>query len=711
MNNLPKSYLVRTILSKGNHDHIRSSFGIKGDTAIEDRLNAFSKVKLIEYIENVGGSLKSSAEAGIELFPLKSAPTIYIINITSDIDFQNIQQISNTLTGRGRDEAVFFENDRAVRCVYIRRELTRIRLSPTVYELVIAYEKRIETTEWNPENSDYGETKFLYSLENALLWFSENKKQYAVLACSDFSAVTPIIKYLNNKFRINASLPDLTEDMLFKIAEGGQIKNATFSNTLRGQDDGIDVRTVTIYDEDLSNRQVYQEMRNQENREQRAGFYSSHPDLLRAGIGITRRYGRVWTPAHLDRDELVKLSLGIVSKLDRQLGIAFRKRLQDFIVYYSNSAVNIGSNSLLGQVRSAYDSIIYYVISAARSHQKRAWISDDYLKDFIRHKDKLKLGVSAIYECVNCGTKNIKCSKCNVNTAVKIENDQIVFKCPRCNQSIDLAEHTCECGSQSPVIDPLSQILMYPQVELLVSIDNYISRLHPAVEKPKLFIINGHEVCILNSYTNENARKISLEELSFWRTRAHLHSYNPISSDRLIRILGLAREKCPINNYHPTRVDCERCLQSLPTMTQLNEGNVCLLRTFGIPIDTEFDGIHHGHEVADIVYSDQINGLNIRIGIHAKSKANSNPRNGLGRSDDKIKELYAQLYYTLYQVSQGQQHFDVLGISIPNRVSDSVLTSMESILIRFGISFIAIDHDCWVKIVGLVKEKIQFNNQ
>lgn len=669
LKNLPKSFLVRIILTNGDHAHIRTYFGIKDETSIEDRLKSFSKVKLIEYIDNVGGSLKSNAEAGIELFPLKSAPTLYIINVTSNINYSSIQQISNTLADRGRSEALFFENDRVIRCVYLRRELSRISLSPTVYELVIGYEKRIETTEWDPESSDYGETKLVYSLENALLWFSEEKKRYAIAACSDFSAVAPIIKYLSSKFQIDASLPDLTEDMLFNIAEGGQIKNATFSNALGHRDNLIDACTITIYDEDLSNRQIYQEMRGQENREQRAGFYSSHPDLLRAGIGITRRYGRVWTPAHLNRDELLKLSLGIVSKLDRQLEIASRDHLKDFIVYYSNSPVIIGSTSLVGQARSVFDSIIYYVISAGRSNQKRVRVPDDILKDLIIYRDKLKLGTSIMYECENCGTRNIKCSNCNKNIDVSVENNEIVFKCPDCNFELDAEAHICECGNHCPVFDPISQILFYPQVELLESIDKYISNLHPSVENPKLFVIVGHEVRILNTRTNDRARRVSLEELSFWRTRAHLHTYNPLSQNRLIRILGRLREKCPINNYHPNGQECERCLQSLPTTRQLEEGNVCLLRAFGIPIDIDFDGIHHGHEVADIVYTDQINGRNVRIGIHAKSKANSYPRNGLGRSENKIKGLYAQLYYTLYQISHGQQQFDILGISIPNRIS------------------------------------------
>jgi predicted SpoU family rRNA methylase len=66
------------------------------------------------------------------------------------------------------------------------------------------------------------------------------------------------------------------------------------------------------------------------------------------------------------------------------------------------------------------------------------------------------------------------------------------------------------------------------------------------------------------------------------------------------------------------------------------------------------------------------------------------------------------VFYTLYQISIGKERFDVLGIAIPNRVSEDVVSSMKEILFRFGISFIIVDKLSWEKIVSSAQESLQF---
>lgn len=707
MNNLPKSYLIQLIIKKSDKVQICSYFKIKEDTSIEGRLTSFSKNKLIEYIKSAGKEIRDYAMGELDLFPLKSAPTLYIINIGSDIDYSSLEHTSKILVANGRCSSLFLQEDHTIRCIYLRTPLKRICISPNVYELAFGYEKRIETTEWDPNLDDYGETKLIYSLENALLWFSESKKQYAILACGDFTAVDPILKYLKSMFILKASLPDLTQDMLIKLTDGSKIKSATFSNILKSKDDSIDAKTITIYDEDLENKHIYDSIRREETREQRSGFYSSHPDLLRAGIGISRRYGRVWTPAHLNREELIRLSLGILSKLDIELEAAFKNNLYAFITYYSNCPVYINSILLTGQVRLTFDKLIYYIISAERSLQKKILLPNELIENIIKYKNKLKFGATLTYECNNCGTGYIKCNNCDINVDLIYENNKINMKCPCCKREISNIDYTCDCGSSNSIIDPISQLFSYPQVETLKSISDYFISIHPSLVNPGLFIINGNELVIINQHTEVAARRVLLEDLNLWKTRAHIHTFTASSISKIIHILGLSREKCPQHNYHPRRIDCNNCMQMLPTKKRLEEGNVCLLRAMGIPINMPFDGIHHGHEIADIIYTDQIDNRDLRIGIHVKSKSCSNPARGLGRSDNKIKGLYAQLYYTLYQIAQGQQHFDILGISIPNRISLDVTNSIEEILLNFGISFIVVDHECWIKIMGLVQENIE----
>ncbi len=200
-----------------------------------------------------------------------------------------------------------------------------------------------------------------------------------------------------------------------------------------------------------------------------------------------------------------------------------------------------------------------------------------------------------------------------------------------------------------------------------------------------------------------------LSDLDLWRTRAHYHM---ISEEVDISLNDVKmKEKCKVNNGHPLQTDCISCLQRIPSIEKYKTDNICLLRLFGIPIHIGFDGIHHGYEIADIYYDDSINGTPLKIGIHVKSKTQDSYTNGLGRSCRKIKELYAQVFYSVFQHIIGQHHFDVIGIAIPNNISNDVICSMRDLLKRIGISFIVIDKTEWLKISDLARDAILFESE
>lgn len=709
LKNLPKAQLVRAILANCELGNIKSFFSIKPETNIENRLIKFSKNRLIEYIDNAGGQLLNIIRAEAENFPLKAAPTMYIFTIFNQISFTKIDVISRRLCISQREEALLLSQDRAIRAVYLRRELRQVRNAPRVYEIILGYERRIEITEVDPQSQEYGAVKHVYSLENALVWLPENNTQFGVIACGDFSAVLPILSYLDAKFQLKTSLPDLTEEMLIRISRGGNVRNATFGTVFSGKEDDIDVKTITIYDQDLKNRRLFQKMSKSQGREQRAGFYSQHPDILRAGIGITRRYGRIWTPAHLNREELLRLALGIIVNLNTELERVSKENLVAYTGFYSNSKVSIGNTTLSGISRNTFDILIRHIISAARTEQHRLNIPSQDIISLLEFKNKLKLEFVLTYECQQCGTKSVKCAQCNVDAEIKYEGNQFIVYCPSCNGTIDLSSYECDCRTQAPILDPVSHLFGYPSLELLNTIEEYFSHLHPAIQNPGYFVFVGAVMYLISGQSNRQVRRVQLTECELWRTRARIHLHNPRSISRLIRILGKAKEKCSINNWHPRRQDCVQCLKSSLTVEQLENGQVCLLRAFGIPIFHEFDGIHHGFEGADITYRDRIEGREILIGIHFKSKASSNHSRGLGRRNTKIKELFTQVFYSLYRMAINQEHYDVVGISIPNRISDDVITSLECLLLKYGVSFIVIDLDCWIKIISLARENLQFN--
>lgn len=168
-----------------------------------------------------------------------------------------------------------------------------------------------------------------------------------------------------------------------------------------------------------------------------------------------------------------------------------------------------------------------------------------------------------------------------------------------------------------------------------------------------------------------------------------------------------AYEKCKINGSHPNEEDCKNCAKRQISKQDFESNTICLLRTFGLPIDVVFDGIHHGHEFADIIYDDEFDYKQHKIAIHVKRHDESKQVKGLGRSNGKIKELYAQVFYTLFELEK-KKSVDTIGIAIPNRVSEEVINSMKTIVLRMGYSFIALQKDDWEKIAQAAIDAVQF---
>lgn len=171
---------------------------------------------------------------------------------------------------------------------------------------------------------------------------------------------------------------------------------------------------------------------------------------------------------------------------------------------------------------------------------------------------------------------------------------------------------------------------------------------------------------------------IHLADLRSWQQHARIHQLQP--REALLPIVCHTKEKCRRDNRPPNQVLCDDCLAGHITEDQIRtQREVCSPRIMGIAINQQFDGIHHGHEVADIRYTDYLvdDGSQIGVGIHLKSR--QNPRvEGLGRSVYAIKSLYTQIFYSAYQALLDQDIiFDAIGISIPNRIHPEVINSIQ----------------------------------
>ena len=142
---------------------------------------------------------------------------------------------------------------------------------------------------------------------------------------------------------------------------------------------------------------------------------------------------------------------------------------------------------------------------------------------------------------------------------------------------------------------------------------------------------------------------------------------------------------------------------------RIQSGNeICLPRLFGYAIDENFDGIHHGHEIADIRYLDILveNGEELNLGIHLKSRQHPRPR-GLGRSVGSIKGLYTQYCYSAYSSAMRGENIDVIGISVPNVINDQVIENFVYLANQLGFSLIILAEDDWVKILDAAIEKAE----
>lgn len=703
MYKLPKSYMISSILDIVDLTEVRKYFKFKNGTDVKSRLNSLTKIQLSEFIDYFGGELADRVRSKENSFPLESSASLYIINVPNSYSFSEVSRITIELSEAGRNKGLINTDDKSIRAVYFRQPI--VEILNDYYEGCIGYEKRVLITEWDPSKEEYGKQRYEYTLKNALVWLSRSLPSYGIIACNDFYAVPQIIKYLNTCFNLNIHAPELTENMLQKISYGSNAKNATFTKLFEDND----VKTITIYDEQLSKREMYRDLTSSGLREQRAGFYTNHPDLLRAGIGISRSYGKIWTPAYLERSELIKLSSSIIIRLDKELKTTAENDYSQYISYYSNSKVFIDGTELTGTNRSFFDKFIGLLVACNKTSDKKLTLSNEHIRFLVKKKNKFKMDVAFVFDCPNCGEIKLKCPTCNKNLTAIIKDNELKEECKKCNITLSKEEYKCDCGESIQVLNIYNNLVLIPGIEFLDAVNEYAKLLHPNVVVPDLFMIKGESLIVFIKSSQDITPIVYLSQLKYWNVRAH---YNSLTADKdLLAILRKLKEKCNINKYHPKSSDCEKCSKKTVTEENYNNKEMCLLRAFGIPINQyHLDGIHNGNEKADILYEDMIDDKSVTIGIHVKSRKDYKRTEVLSRTKSIIRELFTQLFFTLYKTSKGDEKYDVLGIAIPNKLKKDVVDSMQRVVNHFGISFIYIDEDEWLKIIQSNINIAQFNS-
>ena len=704
---VPKREIIDLVIRNIPGEQIREMLKIQAETDYRRRLVDFSKVKLLEVLQSteIGRNALEETKAN---YPLSSSPTLYLVSVSYWPDFPHLLEVTTELAEQMQDAAVRFGSDRTVRSVYIITPAREFHIQIPFQEIPLVYEKKIEYIVADPELEDFGETDVIYSLEKAIIWYSSEYK-HALLLCGDFQAVKPILYYCRTKLDISWQLPYLSEEMLDRLAEGANPRTASFT---RIDDDPIgnfDAQSLTISDHSLGELRSYRSLSDDPSRQQTFGFYSSHPDLVYGGMGISRQYGRIWTPARLRKDTLLALSINLIQKTELELNREAEVNLNGFIAYYRNVPIKLGRKNLRSQQRYYFEELIKAIIRARRSPTLEFQLEPDFIRNLIEQYQNIDVVPALNIHCENCGDNLARCLICNSPLTPIFTDLQITFHCPIHpdeQQYQDNQLFPCDCGANIELTFS-ADIRILPGVQLLKAIHKFLAVLENQ-QYDGSFIITGNVLRLLPR-NRVAIIEYHLPEFRMWQTRAHIHQRN-ISDERKIQyrqILGRIKEKCIRNNRHSSLEICAACMQEAVTTARINSGNdLCLARLFGYAIDEEFDGVHHGHEVADIRYPDVLlnTGEEVRLGIHLKSRE-SHRVHGLGRSVSCIKGLYTQYCYSAYLATLGGEDLDVIGVSVPNEISDEVRENFQFISSQFGYPLIVLDEEDWMRITDAAIEK------
>lgn len=706
---VPKREIVEIIMRTIPSKSVRSILRIKEETDPHRRLEDYSKNELIQVLVSTAEGRAAFEEAKAK-YPLTTRPTLYMVSVSKFPDRNSLFARTENLAKQGYDEKVWFGSDKSIRSVYMITAAREYQIDPPFLEVPLVYEKKIEYVIADPNSEDYGEVDEVFSLENAIIWY-RNEFNHALLLCGDFPAVKPILTFGNLKLGISWQLPYLSEYMLKRLAEGATPRSASFSGLGEIFDNEFDVQAMTIYDQALGDTVAYQKLIQDESHQQTAGFYSTHPDLVFGGLGISRQYGRIWTPTKLRKDTLLALSINLIRRTEIELAREAEINLAGFIAYYRNIPVSILGKKIGLIQRRIFNKLIEAVITARKSANHEVEFDANFIHDLISQSEHLDLMISLEANCENCGPYLLRCPLCQSPLAPVMTNEQqVVFQCMEHPEQriVDNQKTICECGGDLEITFS-TDIRIFPGAALIDSLNKFLSVLENQ-HFDGSFLITGN-IFRLVPKKNIVDTQYHLENLKYWRIRAHFHQRNPTNKQKKeyrIALNGI-KEKCSRNNSHPTKDMCNACMHEVISRERILSGtDICLPRVFGFAIDEEFDGIHHGHEIADIRYTDvlEATGEQLNLGIHLKSR--ERPRRlGLGRSVPSVKGLYTQYCYSAYLAARRGESLNAIGISVPNVISEEVVYNFLYLANQLGYPLVILAEDEWEKILDAAIEKAE----
>ncbi|MEN6300680.1 MAG: zinc ribbon domain-containing protein, partial [Anaerolineaceae bacterium] len=523
---VPKREIVNIILQVMPIELIRSLLNIQAETDLRRRLDDFPKHQLVEALQSTveGQTALNDAKAR---YPLSTKPTLYLVSISHWPDHDELLGITHYLAQIGSEGKVHFGADRTLRSIYMITPLREIQAPINHFEIPLVYEKKIEYIESDPTSEEYGEPREIYSLEKALIWYCSQYK-HALLLCGDYSAVKPILYYGTTKLGISWQLPYLSEGMLQRLAEGATPRSASFSRLDNAIEDEFDAQTMTVFDSELGQSRSFNRLINDESKQQTSGFYTNHPDLVDGGLGISRQYGRIWTPTKLRKDSLLGLSMNLIQKTETELARESDINLDGFIGYYRNIPIKIRKRKIDSTQRTIFTNLIRGIITAKKTDHHEYVLEPGLINDLIAQREILDLLVGIEVSCENCGSYLLRCPDCQAPLHPTTGNDgQIVFQCERHPEELTIFDNQqirCDCGSEIDVTLS-TDIRIYPGAELLKSLHQFLSRMENQ-QYDGSFLIQGNVLHLVTKNRN-GMNQYNLDNFQYWQARAHLHQRHP----------------------------------------------------------------------------------------------------------------------------------------------------------------------------------------
>ena len=702
---IPKHRLVNLILTDMNAGSAAAAhFHISTSSSIAERLESFPKPSLVSFIDSLGPEGEMALVQLESAFPLRRPPTLYVAFVESSFASENIINATRSLARSGREAGLRPGPDEPIPAVFFdeRAKVLAVK-EETVLQIPVRYERRIEYIVADPRSDTYGTPDSITSLETAFVWIpGATRPKHAVIASCDYTAVRHIISLLLLALDLRLYLTYLDLETLRILTGGANPRSATFTTTI---DDPEEVRTLTVSDPVLSSKPVFTSAIQSPFREQTSGFYVNHPGLPSGGMGVSRREGRVWIPSRLDYTQLAFLALRLIEQTEGKLKAQTDTSL--LVTHYYASRARIATHDISGPPHSAWKDLLRAIIRAEAHPDRQVDISPSLLERLIKFQNRLFLVPAATADCPSCGYSSLAtCPVCHATLSLRLTPSIE----PVCKVSDhDVTGLTCDCGTPLYLSMPADAYIV-PEPPLLESISRAAAVI---TDRPfdVFFTIVGTLLRAFPTVAPSLPPSLTLAELTYWRTRAHIHTYkSPKAKQReyIVHLLNKTKEKCFRDGIKPSIERCSSCKDNPLDPEWLPKGDLCLPRVLGVAIDERFDGVHHGQELADVKYPDLLyaTGAKLRLGIHLKSRLVKPPQLGAGRSTFAIKGLYAQVVYSAFKAHSGSLHLDVIGVAMPNTLLPEVTESMQFAANKMGYSFIAIAEEDWIKIVRVASDII-----